>query len=93
MYNQFLSTFRQIASSSTSASKCGFQKFVDFIINKHSSEAVSPQEEVLFLTFAFSKLMMDRVGGAVTLWLSLAVKISYTYERSSFGSCSIGTTL
>ena len=81
LYSQCLSIFCQTTSPSASASKCGFQRFVDFFTNKDPSEAVTSQEEVLFLTCVFFKLMMSRAGGIVTLWLSLAVNIFYTSEE------------
>lgn len=90
LYSQCLSTFRQIAQPTASASKCGFQKFVDFFTNKAASEEVTPQEEVFFLTFAFSKLMMSRAGGVVTLWLSLAVNISSTSEEIALAPILLG---
>lgn len=56
-------------------------EFVDFFINKDSSEVVTSQEEVLFCAFTFSKLMISRAGGVVTLCLSLVVNISCTSEE------------
>ena len=89
-YSQCLSIFRQIASPSANASKCGCQRFVDFLTNKESSEAVTPQEEVLFLSFAFFKLMMSKAGSVVTLLLSLAINISNTCKEVALAPVLLG---
>ena len=90
LYNRCLSIFRQSTSPSASDSKCGFQRFVDFFTKKDPSEPVTSQEEVLFHTFALSKLMMSRARGVVTLWLSLVVNISYTFEEVALTPVQLG---
>lgn len=84
LYYNALNLYNEITNY---GKKIGFSLFVQYF---SSSSKVTLEEEVIFLLFAFTRLMMNKSGGVSTLYLTLAANVASKTTVVALGPIILG---